>query len=98
MFWTNDVDGTVKMLAKSSPGGEPTVLATNEGSPRGIAVDSACVYWADYTSGTVRAAPKGGGPAITLATGQAPYAIAVDASGVYAAVEGDGAVLHIARK
>ncbi|APR82696.1 Putative serine/threonine-protein kinase pknH [Minicystis rosea] len=98
VYWTNDGDGTVKMLAKSSPGGEPTVLATNEGSPRGIAVDDECVYWADYTSGLVRAAPKAGGPSITLAAGQGPYAIAVDASGVYAAVEGDGVVLQIAKK
>jgi streptogramin lyase len=77
--------------SKAETGGDaepgPLVLAKDQNSPSGIAVDATSVYWTTYSpspNGTVCKVPIGGGTIRTLAKGQAfPYGIAVDATGVY---------------
>ena len=72
-------------------GGATVTIATGQSDFRGIAVDSANVYWAvagtaanGYVDGTVMSAPLGGGTPKTLATGQrTPTAIAVDSTNIY---------------
>ena len=57
-------------------------IASGQVAPRGIAVDSASVYW--MTSATVVKVPLGGGTLTTLASGQDwPGGITVDAKSVY---------------
>ncbi len=64
-------------------------LASGQGAPYAIAVDSTSVYWSTYgifgqNNGTVMKVPLNGGVPITLASGQgAPASIAVDSTSVY---------------
>ena len=73
------------------------VLATGEGRPAGIAVDSRFVYWADKSNdagaGAVKKAPIGGGPITVLATGRDPSEIVIDATTIYWTDFADGKVL-----
>ncbi len=50
--------------------GDDAIVATGFVNPRGLAVDSKNVYWADIESHTVRYAPIGGGEVVTLASNQ----------------------------
>ncbi len=68
----------------------------------GIAIDSACVYWAetDYSSGSpegyVMKVPIGGGTTTTLAQGQSsPWGVAVDPTNVYWTDQGAGTVMKV---
>ncbi len=50
-------DGTVMKMPLG--GGEPTTIASGQGKPVGIVVDSTSVYWTNEASGTVmKATPK----------------------------------------
>jgi hypothetical protein len=73
VFWTNsgseDGIGTVNKV--SVEGGTPTVLASNQILPAGIAVDDRFVYWADARGDSVLRVPIAGGEAKTIATNQA---------------------------
>ncbi len=71
-------------------GGTPTILASGQNNPWGIAVDRNSVYWTNFGDGTVMKVPRLGGMTTTLATGQnLPYGIVTDATSVYWA-GGDG--------
>jgi hypothetical protein len=98
VYWTCN-DGSVKRLAKTSPGGQPTVIAGDALAPQGIALDATNVYWAENdVGGRVRTAPKGGGKVDTIATGQNPFDIAADASAVYVTMQGDGNIVRIPKQ
>jgi len=66
--------------------GGPTVLASQQATPMGIAVDATNVYWANSTGGTVMYCPQPnctGGPQ-TFAQGLGtPWEVASDGSAVY---------------
>jgi hypothetical protein len=53
---TGNRDGSVLRFPKA--GGGMTTVATGQGSPKGIAVDDAFVYWTCADEGTVKKAPK----------------------------------------
>jgi hypothetical protein len=75
------------------------VLAQGLAGPRGIAVDSATVYFATYDDRTVRSVPIGGGPIRTLATAADPVGAVAVTQAVYfsTVVTGGGAVWSVPR-
>lgn len=77
-----DFDGSIR--ACDADGKNPVVVATSQGQPRGVAVDTSRVYWVNRADGTVRAAKWSGAEATVLVpNGVSPNAVAVDADGVY---------------
>lgn len=63
---------------------QPTVIASNQGSPTELAIDATHLYWVNNASGEVMKAPKQGGAPVTLASGQSgPVGLAVDDTHVY---------------
>ena len=110
LYWTTGGDfdaqqmtGTPGAVMRVDKDGQNLLtIASNEGFPSGLAVDSASVYWVDYSDGTVRAAPIGGGAITTLAKGQAyPVGIAIDDEAIYWTNMGnagaDASVMKLAR-
>jgi hypothetical protein len=84
VYWTLDLSGTVLRLAKESPGGTPTVIASGIGSPSKIVLYGEFAYWTNAVTRAIERAPKAGGAVETVAAAQDnPSAIAVDDSGVY---------------
>jgi hypothetical protein len=74
IYWIDTTGGTVSKAPLT--GGTPTVLATNQRFPQGIAVDASYVYWTNMgldacgDTGTVMKAPINGGPAVLIAANQ----------------------------
>ena len=75
VYWTTYNGGEVSEAPLD--GGTLTPLATAQGFPNIIAVDSTSVYWAaegteamNYTDGAVMKVPLGGGPITVVAAGQ----------------------------
>src|SRR5689334_15382863 len=66
-------------------------LATQQGAPAAIALDSRYVYWVTQGASTVMRVPKSGGPVQPLASGQnIPLAVAADDAFVYWSSGGGG--------
>jgi Sulfatase-modifying factor enzyme 1/Stigma-specific protein, Stig1 len=53
LFWTNDQNGTVSSCLKSASFATPTLLATNQSTPTGIAVVGPALVWTNLTSNDV---------------------------------------------
>jgi hypothetical protein len=85
MYWTDAMAGTVMKVAID--GGSPTMLASGQATPTGIAVDGSDAYWTNEPlnqAGSVMKVPLACGAPDSIATGQnRPRHIAVDASNVY---------------
>ncbi|HEY5243306.1 MAG TPA: hypothetical protein VIJ22_17620, partial [Polyangiaceae bacterium] len=52
IFWTNHDSKQVMECAAIGCGASPTVFASSQATPTGIAVDAVNVYWTDYGAGT----------------------------------------------
>jgi hypothetical protein len=82
-------DATEEVLTSDVPS---AVLSTM------LAVDDACAYYLDTSSGDVRGVPTGGGASVAIARGlPAPTSIAVDADDAWITTQG-GDILAIARR
>jgi hypothetical protein len=89
VYWS---DGNSQVLAVSATGGSPTVLASGQVHPLGLALDGQNLYWVNHGSGwpsgsadgaVLKVALSGGAP-IAMATSQnAPVAVAVDGTSIY---------------
>ncbi len=84
VYWTDYGDGTISKVALG--GGERTTLVLGQTLPpygKGLAIDSAHLYWVTGDGSVMRAGLDGSG-LITLVSGRnGPQGLAVDATGVY---------------
>jgi hypothetical protein len=84
-------------------GGMPTMLASGQSGPGGIAVDATTVYWVNSgtkgkNDGAVMKVGLDGDTLTTLASGQNyPSSIAVDATTVYWMNPQGGTVMKVAK-
>jgi hypothetical protein len=101
VYWTDqdNPNGMVKTISAFPPdGGAPTVIASQQGAPWGIAVDSQYVYWTTYDDSNVVRAPLAGGASYPLASGQSnPTAITVDDKNVYWLNANNGTIYKVAK-
>jgi hypothetical protein len=97
VYWLT-ADGGVYAASKATPGdggsATPIPLATGQGGPIRLALDTANIYWTNEGDGTIGAAGKQGQFYEQIAHDQgAPYGIAVDQSGVYWTATNDGTIM-----
>jgi hypothetical protein len=104
LFFSDGGNGIVRSCPLAGCGAGPTVLATLQANPWGIAVDAANVYWVnDVTTGTVVTCPKSGCGLdntllVTLATNQdTPRTMAIDATDTFWVTQGGGTVMKCAK-
>jgi hypothetical protein len=94
IYWTNNGDGTVMRAATDGSG--ITQLASGQGGPMNIAVDSAggnYVYYTNFFGGQVMKVSKNGGTPVLVANGMnTPDGIAARNGCVYWTSQGDGKV------
>jgi hypothetical protein len=87
VYWVNYSDApNGAVLRKMAEGGSITTMSTNAEAnfPKGLAADSNFVYWGNYGTGTIFAAPTNGLPAFRITAEQAnPYSMAVTATHLY---------------
>jgi sugar lactone lactonase YvrE len=76
LYWSSATDGTVNRI--STAGGEPTVVATGQGTVYRLAADDSGVYWVnggqafvdcDLTDGSIESVPAGSSAAVTVVGG-----------------------------
>jgi sugar lactone lactonase YvrE len=102
VYWTNEaMPGSVVMVDRADP--VPIVVASNQGTPRHLALDGApatALFWTNYGSGEVMTAsidagtPPTAGTPVALFSGQnKPYGIVVDGETIYWTNNGDGTVM-----
>jgi hypothetical protein len=79
--------------------GAPSVLASGQKGPQGVAVDSDWVYWTNSLGGTVMKARKSGSEPVLLAQGQtSPFDIALDTTWVFwTNNDKNGTVMRVAK-
>lgn len=92
-YWANITDKTIMNIAPNDVA--PAVVAMNQPSLSGLAVDADDIFWSSSTEKTVFKAPKlTGTPITTVASNQLyPEQVAVDATHVYWWNQGDGTIM-----
>jgi hypothetical protein len=99
VYFTDRVGGTVAKCAAAGCNGQPTVLASGQAVPYGIAVAGGNVFWVNQGLGkgagsVAKCSVNGCALPTVLASGlNAPFAIVVDATNVYWTNVGDGTVM-----
>jgi hypothetical protein len=89
VYWVNydaPPTGVGAVMRVALTGGIPQTMSVNAEAnfPQGITVDSNFVYWSNYGTGTVYAAPLDGQPAFRVTAQQAnPLSMAIDANHIY---------------
>ena len=62
--------GILRLDKLGTPPVTPTVLASNQAEPLGIAIDDTSVYWGDHISGYLMKVPQTGGAAVPILSGE----------------------------
>ena len=96
VFWTLPALGEVRYSNDASPTSTQT-LASGQGEPSFVKVDSQYVYWTATSDGAIRRANKPpGGNVTTMVSGvSSPYVIAQDPSHVYWGAKGAGGLWRV---
>jgi hypothetical protein len=97
VYWGNVGSGTVARVSADADGATPTILASNQTRPWGIAADDRGVYWTTYTqAGQVMKLAHGTSAPIVLASDQpSPGHVRVDADFAYWTNTGDGSIRRV---
>jgi len=94
VYWVDETfpQGSVDQVS-TSPGGMPSLMASDQTYPRRIAVDATRAYWTTQ-DGNVMAVALGGGVTQMIIGGQDdPYGVAVDTARVYWTTRAGGDVM-----
>jgi hypothetical protein len=105
VYWVNNTaSGTVLRVSASAVDEMPTILASNQPMPWGIAADEQAVYWTTYAPmGQIMKLAHGTSVPIVLAAGQSnPRHVRVDANFAYwttgdGSTAGDGSIRRVAK-
>src|SRR5262249_40105313 len=92
VYWVN-ADTFGQVMSVPIAGGQPTVLAANQGRPFKLAVRNGTIFWTNSIAGTIMKMPTtGGAPTILASSPNSPTAILVDGNTLYWSTFNPGAI------
>lgn len=102
VYWVQPGRGTVARVGADAAGATPTILASNQSSPWGIAADDQGVYWTTTSDAVqtdrVMKLAHGTTTPLVLASGQTrPGHVRIDANYAYWTNTGDGSIRRVAK-